>query len=28
VHIADGLIFRNDNQPGAGHPAAPAGARR
>jgi putative ABC transport system ATP-binding protein len=35
VHIADGRIFqtedrivRNDNQPGAGQPAAPAGARR
>ena len=28
VHIADGLIFRNENQPGAGQPAAPAGVRR
>ena len=28
VHIADGLIFRNDNQPGASQPAAPAGIRR
>jgi putative ABC transport system ATP-binding protein len=28
VHIADGFIFRNDNQPGAGQPAAPAGVRR
>jgi putative ABC transport system ATP-binding protein len=28
VHIADGLIFRNDNQTGTGQPAAPAGARR
>ncbi|HEY8045324.1 MAG TPA: ABC transporter ATP-binding protein [Streptosporangiaceae bacterium] len=28
VHIADGLIFRNENQPAAGQPAAPAGVRR
>jgi putative ABC transport system ATP-binding protein len=28
VHIADGLIFRNDNQTGAGQPGTPAGARR
>jgi putative ABC transport system ATP-binding protein len=28
VHIADGLVFRNDNQAGAGQPAAPAGVRR
>jgi putative ABC transport system ATP-binding protein len=36
VHIADGLlareddqlIYRQDDQPGAGHPAAPAGLRR
>ena len=28
VHIADGLVLRDDNQPGAGQPGLPAGVQR